>query len=121
MALNGSFTIFYFIGNFNKDDAAQFGLQPTMAGINHVFTSSREACDNCGMHDDEHHLISGTKVITPMLLDYIEIGDLADLSPANVVPFLIANLKWRIVDVSLGPLLCLFPQVFQLLLLEQRG
>lgn len=71
-----------------------------MAGVNYVFTSSREACDNCGMQDDENLKISGTKVITPMLMDYIKIGKLQDLTPANVVPFLIQNLKWRIVDVS---------------------
>jgi len=71
-----------------------------MAGLNHVFTSSREACDNCGNQAEEGHLISGTNPITPMLLDYVKIGELPDITPANVVPFLVKNLKWRIVPVS---------------------
>jgi hypothetical protein len=71
-----------------------------MAGLNHVFTSSREACDNCGNQAEEGHLICGTNPITPMLLDYVKIGELPDITPANVVPFLIKNLKWRIVPVS---------------------
>lgn len=101
MALNGSFTIYYFIGNFTEDNARDYALQPTMAGLNHVFTSTREACDNCGDQMDEGHLVTDTNPITPMLLDYIEIGQLADLTPANVVPFLIKNLKWRVVTVCL--------------------
>jgi hypothetical protein len=71
-----------------------------MAGLNHVFTSSREACDNCGNQAEEGHLISGTNPVTPMLLDYVKIGELPDITPANVVPFLVKNLKWRIVPVS---------------------
>jgi len=101
MALNGSFTIYYFIGNFTEDNARDYALQPTMAGLNHIFTSTREACDNCGYQMEEGHLVTDTNPITPMLLDYIEIGQLADLTPANVVPFLIENLKWRVVTVCL--------------------
>ena len=101
MALNGSFTIYYFIGNFTEDNVRDYALQPTMAGLNHVFTSTREACDNCGYQMDEGHMVTDTNPITPMLLDYIEIGQLADLTPANVVPFLVKNLKWRVVTVSL--------------------
>ncbi|KAL9070477.1 MAG: hypothetical protein Q9157_005808 [Trypethelium eluteriae] len=103
LALNGSFTIFYFVGNFNSVDVENYELQPTMAGLNHVFTSSREACDNCGVQAEEGHLISGTKPITPMLLDYVKIGELPDITPANVVPFLTKNLKWRIVGASGEP------------------
>ena len=100
LALNGSFTIYYFIGKFDSQNVDDYALQPTMAGLNHVFTSSKEACDNCGNQAEQGHLISGTNPITPMLLDYVKIGELPDISPVNVVPFLVKNLKWRIVPVS---------------------
>lgn len=38
--------------------------------------------------------------MTPMLLDYVKIGELEDLSRDNVKPFLVKRLKWRVVDVS---------------------
>lgn len=100
LALNGPFAIFYFIGRFDDDDVRNYAYQPTMAGINYVFTGSREACDNCRALDDNDVEITGTKVITPMLMDYVKVGQLLDLSPEHVVPFLEDNLKWRIVDVS---------------------
>ena len=71
-----------------------------MAGLSYVFTSSREICDNCGMQDDADIETIGTKLITPMLRDYVKIGVMPDLTPATVVPFLTKNLKWRVVDVS---------------------
>lgn len=43
--------------------------------------------------------MSNTAPITPILLDYVQLGDLADLSMANVKPFLVKNLKWRILTV----------------------
>jgi len=58
-----------------------------------------EACDNCGNQQQQAHLVSNTAPITPILLDYVQLGDLADLSMANVKPFLVKNLKWRILTV----------------------
>jgi tyrosinase len=46
-------------------------------------------------------LVTDTTDITPILLDYTKVGKLPDLSAAEVVPFLKARLKWRIVTVRL--------------------
>ena len=44
--------------------------------------------------------MTSTAPVTPMLLDYVKIGELEDLSPNNVKPFFVKKLKWRVVDVS---------------------
>src|SRR5271156_291618 len=74
--------------------------QPTMAGLSHIFAAPIEACDNCGRQRLQATLVTSTAPMTPMLLDYVKIGELEDLSPDNVKPFLVKRLKWRVVDVS---------------------
>lgn len=100
--MNGSFAIYWFIGNIETSNSDDYLIQPTNAGINYVFAASREACDNCGQQDDDQVLVGDTKIITPMLMDYIlkDNEPLQDLTPEHVVPFLVKNLKWRIVAVS---------------------
>lgn len=100
LALNGTFTIFFFIGAPDDSEAAKYSVQPTLAGITHNFATPVEYCDNCGRQEEQGHLVSGTVVITPILKDYILANELADLTPESVKPFLVKNLKWRIVTVS---------------------
>lgn len=100
LAYNGPFTIYYFIGHFDDTDVSQYHRQPTLAGVTYVFTSSRDLCDNCGHQADERQLVTDTTPVTSMLLDYVHQNLLTDLTPPSVVPFLIQNLKWRIVTVS---------------------
>lgn len=100
LGLNGTFTIFFFIGAPDDDQPVKYSVQPTLAGITHNFAAPIEHCDNCGRQEEQGHLVSGTVVITPILNDYILIGELRDLTPESVEPFLVKHLKWRIVTVS---------------------
>lgn len=100
LALNGTFTIFFFIGPFEDDVPAEYAVQPTLAGITHNFAAPVEFCDHCGGQEEQAHLVSGTVVITPILKDYILTGALTDLTPESVVPFLVEFLRWRVVTVS---------------------
>ena len=74
-------------------------LQPTLAGLSHTFAAPVEACDNCGNQEEQGHLITHTTPITPILLDYVDCQQLQSLAAEHVEPFLIKNLKWRIVTV----------------------
>jgi len=96
LALNGSFTIYYFIGAI-QGEPVDYIMSPSFAGSHHIFTSSRELCDNCGRSEQQAQQVTGTTPITSMLLDYVEIGELASMRPVHVEPFLIKNLKWRVV------------------------
>lgn len=100
MALNGSFTIFYIIGDVIGETGSEWSQLPGFVGITHIFTAPREACDSCGKQEEEARLVTATTPITSQLLDYVIIGELRSLDPEDVEPFLIKNLKWRIQTVS---------------------
>jgi tyrosinase len=102
LALNTSFTILYFIGKFeNTDSLVGLMMAPTFANLNHVFAAPIEACDNCEQQEGVAHLVRSTNPITSMLLDYVHTGELASMRPEHVRPFLVANLRWRVVTVSI--------------------
>jgi len=104
LALNGAFTIFYFLESDNAggvpDPSTAYALTPTLAAMNHIFAAPVELCDNCGQQEEQGQVITNTAAITSMLLDFIEIGELADLEAASVVPFLKNRLKWRVVTIN---------------------
>ena len=96
LAFNGTFSIYYFVGEVTGN-VEHYELAPTKAGMSYIFTAPVEACDNCGRQDQQATLVQGTTALTPILMDYVQIGELESLSPAHVKPFLIKNLKWRVV------------------------
>jgi hypothetical protein len=101
VALNGAFTIYIFIGETPGPTISptEYLVQPTLVGANHIFADPVEACDNCGQQEEQGQLITNTAQITPMLLDYIQIGELQDLTPASVKTSLVERLKWRLVTI----------------------
>ena len=100
MALNGSFTIFYIIGEVAGERGSEWSQSPGFVGLTHIFTAPKEACDNCGKQEEQSQLVTSTSPITSLLLDYVEVEKLESMSPEHVKPFLIKNLKWRIQTVS---------------------
>src|SRR4051812_30413418 len=70
---------------------------------NHIFTAPREQCDNCGNQEAAGQLATDTTLITPLLLDYLDLPEngLESLRPEHVKPFLVKYLRWRVVYVSL--------------------
>ncbi|KAB2569580.1 Tyrosinase [Lasiodiplodia theobromae] len=101
-ALNGSFTIFFFLGPRSEipSNPIQWQSSRILAGTTHIFSAPREACDNCALQEEHGHRVTGTTAIKPILLDYIEAGQLQSLSPRDVVPFLKKELVWRVADVN---------------------
>lgn len=103
-AANGSFTIYFFLAKAGEldEDPRTFMVSPFLAGFNHIFTASREQCDNCGNLEAAGQLATDTSLITPLLLDYLDRPDnaLESLRPEHVKPFLIKYLRWRVVYVS---------------------
>ncbi|KAL8787253.1 MAG: hypothetical protein Q9195_007863 [Heterodermia aff. obscurata] len=99
LALNGTFSIHYFVGEVTGS-VEEYDYSPTTAGTSHIFTAPVEACDNCGMQEQQAKIVQGTTALTPILMDYVQIGELESLSPDHVKPFLIKNLKWRVATVD---------------------
>lgn len=101
LALNGSFTIFYIIGDAaSGGSGADWARLPGLAGVTHVFASPTEVCDNCGAQEHQAHLVTSTSPVTSLLLDYVEAGRLASMEAADVEPFLVEKLRWRVQTVS---------------------
>ena len=100
--MNNSFTIYYFVGEVPPASVgvSKYIAYSTLGGLSHIFTAPVEICDNCGNQAVQSQLQRDTAPITPILMDYILNGSLADLTPENVQPFLVKNLKWRVVTVS---------------------
>jgi len=105
MAANGTFTIYFFLsprGELPDDDPFLYGSSPYLVGLHHVFTSSREGCDNCADAEAAGRLSVDTTPITSSLLHYLE--DVADngvdsLRPKHIKPFLQEHLRWRVVFI----------------------
>ena len=99
LTLNSTFTIYFFLGDVVDSPSVSYITQPTLGGLTHNFATSVDYCDNCGQQEISGTKVTSTVVITPILKDYVSIGQLADLSPESVTPFLVKHLKWRIVTV----------------------
>lgn len=113
MAANGSYTIFYIIGDIEGQTGKEWSTLPGFAGVSHIFTAPREACDNCGRQEEQALLVTSTTPITSLLLDYVEAGQLGSMDPHDVEPFLVGKLKWRVQSVRMvfhfSPNLAMFP------------
>ncbi|KAM7203335.1 hypothetical protein V8F33_002326 [Rhypophila sp. PSN 637] len=100
-AANGPFTIYFFLAPQGEvtSEGASLAQSPFLAGINHMFVASAEACDNCGDLEALRQMSSETTPITPLLLTYLELEDneLESLRPEHVKPFLVKYLRWRVV------------------------
>ncbi|EGP85593.1 uncharacterized protein MYCGRDRAFT_94308 [Zymoseptoria tritici IPO323] len=104
-ALNGAFTIFFFLATPSAmstadADPQHYSTAPTMAGLTKIFTAPKEICANCEESAEDSAIVTGTSPITPMLRDYIRKGELAGLAPEQVVPFLKERLYWRVLSVN---------------------
>ena len=101
--MDGAFTVFYFVNENGAPIPADsnYILEPTLAGITHIFAAPEDLCDNCGRQSEQGTLVTNTVPITSLLLDYVRKGRLESLRPEHVKPFLVRGLKWRVVSVSL--------------------
>jgi tyrosinase len=100
MTLNGSYTIFYIIGDVDGHSGMEWSSLPGFVGVSHIFTSSTEVCENCSDQERQAQLVTSTTPMTSLLLDYVKIRQLGSLSPEHVEQFLINKLKWRVQTVS---------------------
>ena len=96
MAMDGSFTIFYIVGDATRAPGTSYTALPGFVGITHIFTAPRELCSDCDRQEDENVRVSNTTPITSQFLGYIVRSDLNSMEPEDVQPFLVKNLKWRI-------------------------
>lgn len=100
MLADGTFTIYYIIGDVQGQTGQEWSTLPGFAGVSHILAAPANVCDNCASQEEQRQLVTSTTPITSLLLDYAQIGKLSNMDEDNVKEFLIKNLKWRVQTVS---------------------
>ncbi|KAF5690448.1 tyrosinase precursor (monophenol monooxygenase) [Fusarium circinatum] len=95
MLANGTYTIYYIIGDVQGHTGQEWSTLPGFAGLSHILAAPPSVCANCANHQKQAKLVTSTTPITSLLLDYVQIGKLSNMEEENVKKFLIDNLKWR--------------------------
>lgn len=112
-ALEGRpFSITFFLGDVPNHSAYDFADDLTAISRVYNFSSNAEGrgvdasgCGNCKEQRDSGALFSGQVILTDYLIERITQAEahrgltLTSLEPEEVVPYLKANLHWRITDV----------------------
>ncbi|KAH7232954.1 common central domain of tyrosinase-domain-containing protein [Fusarium tricinctum] len=100
MFANGSYTIFYIIGDVQGESGEEWSSLPGFVGMSHILAAPSNVCENCARQDEQRQLVTSTTPITSLLLDYAQIGELSSMEEDDVKQFLIKNLKWRVQTVA---------------------
>ncbi|USW56555.1 Putative tyrosinase copper-binding domain, di-copper centre-containing domain superfamily, tyosinase [Septoria linicola] len=91
-ALNGSYAIYVFVGDFNETDPCTWPTSPNLAGTHAIFTSLHP-----GNSVSRPSIVTGGEVpLTNILLNKASSGDLSSLDEESVESFLKDNLHWRV-------------------------
>ena len=99
-ALNGSYGIYLFMGDFDGNPAT-WATSPNLIGTHAVFAglSTVDAASSPqaqSLRSKPAIQVTGTMPLTSMLLAKAQSGELADMAPQTVETYLTDNLHWRI-------------------------
>ncbi|KAK4958258.1 hypothetical protein LTR10_004684 [Elasticomyces elasticus] len=109
-AFNGSFNVHFFIGPVDEDKSERFITRMNEVGFSGIFASKPgSGCTNCTKNKDM--VYEDTVPLTGKLTEYLASSPgagtflpdgrtIQSLEVDQVVPFLKANLTWRVVDTS---------------------
>ncbi|KAH6853853.1 hypothetical protein B0I37DRAFT_440944 [Chaetomium sp. MPI-CAGE-AT-0009] len=100
-ALDGASAVVFFLGGDVPGDQQTWASAANYVGAMGVFTTARAGAPHAEMTDEAgamamaHHdvPVSGSVPLTAALVGKVETGELASLAPADVEPYLRANLK----------------------------
>ena len=99
-ALNGSYAIYLFIGDFD-DTPLAWATSPNLVGTHAVFGMLSAADSESMPHANSLRSrspiqVTGTMPLTSVLLGKVQSGDLAGMSTQTVGDYLTDNLHWRV-------------------------
>ncbi|KAF5693620.1 tyrosinase precursor (monophenol monooxygenase) [Fusarium denticulatum] len=100
MLANGTYTIYYIIGDVQGQTGQEWSTLPGFAGLSHILAAPASVCENCANQEEQAQLVTSTTAITSLLLDYVQIGKLSNMEEDSVKKFLVDNLKWRAQTVA---------------------
>lgn len=94
-ALNGTYAIYIFVGDFDDTDPCSWPVSPNLAGTHVAFSS---------LHPDPSMerpslVTGGTVPLTNILLNKLSSGELSSMQEDDVQDYLEKNLHWRAAKV----------------------
>ena len=111
-AFDGSFNIHLFIGYIKNEQPELYITKNLEVGFTGVFASAYSSpCANCHIQRQEGLIYEDAIPISPYLFDYLTSNTATDgpeqalrtlesFRPEHVVPFLKANIGWRVTDIA---------------------
>lgn len=100
--LGGTFSVHIFLGEFERDDASAWRTTENKVGSFNVLGDGQNTgCDKCKSDRERQLVVTGQVPLTLALAERYLAGDLANLKPESVIPYLQTHLHWRITFVSI--------------------
>lgn len=101
-ALDGTFFVHIFLGDFNRDDPQAWRSDPNLVGTFSVLGESvGTGCRKCQKDREDQLQVTGQVPLTLALAERYLAGQIENLTPEKVVPYLQTNLHWRVAAVSI--------------------
>lgn len=105
-ALDGTFFVHVFLGEFNRDDPLAWRSDPNLVGTFSVLGEAvGTGCKKCKKDREDRLQITGQVPLTLALAERYLTGQIENLTPEKVVPYLQTNLHWRVAAVRILSLL----------------
>ncbi|KAK6428007.1 hypothetical protein LTR95_015856 [Oleoguttula sp. CCFEE 5521] len=95
-ALNGSYAIYVFLGDFDSEDPSCWPTNSNLVGTHAIFAALPGDSEGNGMSMSSGMRVTGTVPLTSALLDKAKNGDLKGLRKADVEGYLRENLGWSV-------------------------
>ena len=100
-ALDGTFFVHVFLGEFNRENPLAWRSDPNLVGTFSVLGESvGTGCKKCKKDREDQLQITGQVPLTLALAERYLAGQIENLTPEKVVPYLQTNLHWRVAAVS---------------------
>ena len=101
-ALDGTFFVHVFLGDFNRENPLAWRSDPNLVGTFSVLGELvGTGCKKCKKDREDQLQITGQVPLTLALAERYLAGQIDNLTPEKVVPYLQENLHWRVAAVSI--------------------
>lgn len=101
-ALDGTFFVHVFLGEFNRENPLAWRSDPNLVGTFSVLGETvGTGCKKCKKDREDQLQITGQVPLTLALAERYLAGQIENLTPEKVVPYLQTNLHWRVAAVSI--------------------
>lgn len=101
-ALDGTFFVHVFLGDFNRENPLAWRSDPNLVGTFSVLGEIvGTGCKKCKKDREDQLQITGQVPLTLALAERYLAGQIENLTPEKVVPYLQTNLHWRVAAVSI--------------------